>query len=66
MLRMEIKAAFCEIGPDTFPRQANMKVMDAENLRRVGETVLSAQAEAARASMPTLCTTWCEDILALM
>ena len=35
-----------------------MNVLDVESLRRIGETVLRAEAEAARASIPIFCTTW--------
>ena len=57
---------FCEIAPDTFFPQAKMNVLDAETLRRIGETVLRSEAEAARASIPIFCTKWhSEDILSL-
>jgi len=48
----------CKIAPDTSPPQADMNVLDAETLRRIGETVLRSEAEAARASIPLFCTTW--------
>ncbi|KAJ1473135.1 hypothetical protein T484DRAFT_1752319 [Baffinella frigidus] len=38
--------------------QAGMHVLDPESLRRIGEIFLSAEAEAARASIPIFCTTW--------
>ncbi|KAJ1481996.1 hypothetical protein T484DRAFT_1898535 [Baffinella frigidus] len=38
--------------------QAGMHVLDPESLRRIGEIVLSAEAEVTRASIPIFCTTW--------
>jgi len=35
-----------------------MNVLDAETLRRIGETVLRAETKAARASIPIFCTKW--------
>jgi len=49
---------FWQIAPHTSPPQAKMNVLDAETLRRIGETVLRSEAEATRASIPIFCTTW--------
>ncbi|KAJ1473126.1 hypothetical protein T484DRAFT_1837567 [Baffinella frigidus] len=42
--------------------QAGMNVLDPESLRRIGEIVLSAEAEVTRASIPIFCTTWRERV----